>query len=144
MPSRRLAPKLQGEAAESVFLFRAVSLGLTVCKPWGDSAKYDFIVDNGRRLFRTQVKAVALPDGNSYRITSGSGNRRKVPYSPAQIDLLAAYVEPFDTWYLIPVEAFTPATTIRLCPHRPSRRKFERFREAWALLQCHEPVPMTR
>ncbi|MGH2358954.1 MAG: group I intron-associated PD-(D/E)XK endonuclease, partial [bacterium] len=57
------------------------------------------------------------------------------PYSRAQIDLLAAYVEPFDTWYLIPVEAFTPATTIRLSPHRPSHRKFERFREAWGLLR---------
>ncbi len=134
MPSRRLPPKVQGEAAEGVFLARAVSLGLTVCKPWGDSAKYDFIVDNGRRLFRTQVKSVALPDGDSYRITSGSGNRAKVPYTRRDIDLLAAYVKPFDTWYLIPIDAFTPATTIRLCPHRPSRRKFEHFREAWGLL----------
>ncbi|HXE90098.1 MAG TPA: group I intron-associated PD-(D/E)XK endonuclease [Terriglobales bacterium] len=133
--SLRLPPKLQGEAAESVFLARAVSLGLTVCKPWGDSAKYDFVVDNGCRLFRTQVKSVSQLDGDSYRITSGSGNRAKTPYTGAQIDLLAAYVQPFDTWYLIPVEAFTPATTIRLCPHRTSRRKFERFREAWMLLQ---------
>jgi hypothetical protein len=45
------------EQAEGAFLNKATSLGLNVAKPWGDSERYDFIVDSGRRLLRVQVKS---------------------------------------------------------------------------------------
>ena len=136
MSHRRRLPKAQGEAAESVFLCRAVSLGLTVSKPWGESAKYDFIVDNGSRLVRVQVRSVSTPYENAFRISTASGNHAKIPYTRKDIDLLAGYVEPHDAWYLIPVEALAPVATIWVFPHRTSRRshRFERFREAWELL----------
>ncbi|HXE90652.1 MAG TPA: group I intron-associated PD-(D/E)XK endonuclease [Terriglobales bacterium] len=135
--SRRSLPKAQGDAAESLFLHRAISLGLTVSKPWGDNSKYDFIVDNGRRLIRVQVRSVSLPQDDAFRVSTGCGNRSKIPYTPADIDLLAAYVEPHHAWYLIPVETFAPVTSIWLFPHRTSSRshRFERFREAWDLLK---------
>jgi hypothetical protein len=135
--SRRSLPKAQGDAAESLFLHRAVSLGFTVSKPWGDNSKYDFIVDNGSRLIRVQVRSVSTPYENAFRISTAFGNNTKTPYGPEDIDLLAAYVEPRNAWYLIPVEAFAPVATIWLFPHRTSRRshRFERFREAWGLLE---------
>lgn len=132
-PSSKFA-KLQGEWAEVCFLARAVRMGLTVSSPYGESATYDFIVDSGARLHRVQVKSVSLPDGGSYRISSTRGSRTKRRYTATEVDFLAAYVIPHDAWYIIPVCAFTAVKTVRLCPHRPSHRRFEPFREAWSLL----------
>src|SRR2546430_14529241 len=44
--------KRTGELAEAAFLHKAVGLGLKVTKPWGDSERYDFVVDAGERLWR--------------------------------------------------------------------------------------------
>src|SRR5207248_6285949 len=49
--------KRRGEVAESVFLAKAMSLGFGVAKPWGDSERYDFIVDSGEKLWRVQLKS---------------------------------------------------------------------------------------
>ena len=37
--------KWAGEQAEAAFLNKATSLGLNVARPWGDSERYDLIVD---------------------------------------------------------------------------------------------------
>jgi hypothetical protein len=39
-------PKLIGERAECAFMHQALERGLIVSKPFGDSAPYDFIIDN--------------------------------------------------------------------------------------------------
>ena len=49
--------KRDGEQAEAAFLHKAIGLGLSVATPWGDSERYDLIVDSGRRLWRGQVKS---------------------------------------------------------------------------------------
>ena len=128
-------PKRQGEVAELAFAHKAAALGFTVSKPYGENSRYDFIVDSGGCLTRVQVKSVAVQHGNAYRICSGSGNRSKCAYTSRQIDLLAACVLPHNAWYLIPIGAFAPVKTLKLCPHRSSRGRFERFREAWHLLR---------
>src|SRR5437764_14456424 len=84
--------KPQGELAELCFLCRATTLGLTVSKPYGDSARYDFVVDAGAGLLRVQVKSVSVMRRNDYRIAASSGSRLKRGYSAAEIDFLAAYV----------------------------------------------------
>src|SRR5213592_1586521 len=59
-PSRkikRVNTKRKGELSEAAFLLKAASLGFGVAKPWGDSERYDFILDNGHRLLRVQIKA---------------------------------------------------------------------------------------
>lgn len=61
MPKKRLPhltnTKRAGERSEAAFLSKAAELGFGVAKPWGDSERYDFILDNGHRLLRVQVKA---------------------------------------------------------------------------------------
>jgi len=47
--------KQRGELAEMGFMFKAAGLGFGVAKPWGDSERYDFILDNGHRLLRVQI-----------------------------------------------------------------------------------------
>jgi hypothetical protein len=51
--------KRTGELSEAAFLHKAVSLGFKVTKPWGDSERYDFVVDSGGRLWREQIKCTA-------------------------------------------------------------------------------------
>ena len=126
--------KRQGELAELVFAQRAVELGMRVSKPWGESSPYDYVVDWQGRLQRVQVKSVGVEQQGAYRVGTGSGRSSKRAYTAKEIDVLAAYVIPENTWYLIPVAAFTPVKTIHLCPGRRSKRKFERFREAWRVL----------
>src|SRR5271165_2100902 len=66
--------KWAGEQAEAAFLNKAISLGLNVARPWGDSERYDFIVDSGRRLLRVQVKSTrCLGKYNRFMITPGAG-----------------------------------------------------------------------
>ena len=55
---KRANSKRKGELSEAAFLLKATSLGFGVAKPWGDSERYDFILDSRERLWRVQVKSV--------------------------------------------------------------------------------------
>ena len=100
--------KQRGELAEMGFMFKAAGLGFGVAKPWGDSERYDFILDSGKRLWRVQVKSTYVERSHSY----GSRLRRRRPatkaYTAEQIDFLVAYIVAEDSWYVIPVGAFAP------------------------------------
>jgi PD-(D/E)XK nuclease superfamily protein len=65
--------KSRGEAAEAAFLAKAASLGFGVAKPWGDSERYDFIIDSGHNFWRVQVKSTGRSIGRRYQVkTSGA------------------------------------------------------------------------
>jgi len=142
--------KRTGEISEAAFLNKATSEGFAVAKPWGDSERYDFILDSGHRLWRIQLKCTATLRARGYDVQSiyaiyGGG---KVCYSADEIDALAAYIIPKQTWYIIPVEDFAPARSLRFYPdiHCP-RARWERYREAWHLLRhrpCGTDTPVRR
>ncbi len=135
--TRRKNTKLTGERSEAAFLNRAAALGFGVAKPWGDSLRYDFILDNGSRLWRVQVKCTESIRARAYetRATYSVGSGRAV-YTRADVDFLAAHVVPLDIWYIIPVEVCTPAPMLRFYPHRQAKKmRLEKYREAWHLLQ---------
>ncbi len=130
----RSSNKVRGELAEARFLVEAASRGFTVARPWGDSGPIDFLVGKGRRWLRVQVKSATRRHCRGYALMCARSGTRK-PYLPRDIDLLAAFVVPERVWYLVPVRAFTPRKAIVLFPHLPrSSRRYERFREAWHLL----------
>src|SRR5437868_11673363 len=54
----RRNPKRAGEISEAAFVLRAHSLGFLVAKPWGDSEKYDFVLDAGSKLWRVAFKMI--------------------------------------------------------------------------------------
>src|ERR1700734_3923849 len=91
--------KRRGEWAELVFAMRAVQLGLWLAKPWGESSGYDFIVDQGSRIVRVQVKSTIFPEGAGYSCTLKNSNGL---YKKNTFDFVAAYVIPLDVWYIIP------------------------------------------
>ena len=126
--------KRLGEAAEAAFLARATALGFSVCIPWGDSNRYDSVVELDHGLLRVQVKSATLYAETRYRVntTGGSG---KV-YTSKEIDFFVGYVVPENIWYIIPVQAIGQRKGVRFYPHtrRQSRAMFEKYREAWCLL----------
>jgi hypothetical protein len=135
MPNFPRDSKLQGEWAEICFLKKATSEGLTVSKPYGESAKYDFVVEHHGRLSRVQVKSVSIQERGLYQLKTVSGSTKKHFYTSAQVDFIVAYILPVEIWYVIPIRALQFRKTIRLGPDRPAGRPLERYREAWQLLR---------
>src|SRR5437764_6978014 len=99
--------KRTGELAEAAFVVKAAGLGFAVSKPWGDSERYDFILDAGHRTFRVQIKCTESPNANGYQVQSTyTDQKKKGHYTAADIDFLVAYILPFDLWYVVPAAAF--------------------------------------
>jgi len=121
---------------ESAFLNKAVSLGFGVAKPWGESDRYDFILDSGTRLWRVQVKAAyRTPKDGCYQVRNTGGSQ--VPYRPDEVDVLVAYIMPRRVWYVIPVADVVGTASINFFPDsRYKRSRFEKYREAWCWLAC--------
>ena len=141
-PALRKNTKITGERSEAGFLYKAAYLEFGIAKPWGDSLRYDFILDNGGRLHRIQVKCTEAIRAGAYetRATYTTGKGR-APYTKKDIDFVAAHVVPLDIWYIIPVEVCTPAPMLRFYPHRKAKKmRLESYREAWHLLESAEEI----
>src|SRR5437867_11060603 len=65
---RRANTKRTGELSEAAFLLKAKTLGFGVSRPWGDSERYDFVLDSGQRLWRAQIKCTASVRARGYDI----------------------------------------------------------------------------
>jgi hypothetical protein len=142
IPGERPNTKRVGELAEAAFLHKAEILGLKLAKPWGDSNRYDFILDNGQRRLRIQVKCTQSINARGYQVQSTYCDRKKkAKYTASDVDILVAYVIPPDPWYVVPVEAFPASASLRFYPQGGVRRpRFEHYREAWHHLRL-KPRP---
>src|SRR2546423_7118999 len=65
---RRANTKRTGELSEAAFLLKAKTLGFGVSRPWGDSERYDFVLDSGQRLWRAQIKCTASVRARGYHL----------------------------------------------------------------------------
>jgi hypothetical protein len=124
-------PKIRGEWVELRFMQRAIELRFRVSRPWGDSAPYDVVTEFRRHFRRVQVKCTVNKRWNSYVCCICANH---VPYSPADIDFIAAYVIPTDTWYILPIRATHGQPDILLTPASP-HSKYAKYKEAWHLLK---------
>jgi PD-(D/E)XK endonuclease len=131
--------KRLGELAELAFMCKAASLGFGVAKPYGDSDRFDFIVRWDRRLWRVQVKSTRTAYRGAYEIGAHGCWGGSDVYTKDEIDLIAAYVVPEDTWYVIPIEATRGRKRLCLHPNVPGRAcyKYEKYREAWWLMKSN-------
>jgi len=127
--------KRRGEMAEAAFVAKVSSLGMSVSKPWGDSDRYDFIVDTEKKLKRVQVKS-------SFRLGKDGGysfhahGHSLQAYGAKEIDALVAYVVPEDAWYVFPASVFRQVRSMKLYPGAKRKRsRFEKYREAWGILE---------
>jgi PD-(D/E)XK nuclease superfamily protein len=129
--------KKRGELAELAFIHKAASLGLAVAKPYGDSEPYDFIVYNGPRFHKVQVKSTSNLVHGAYPLNSRRKRKgQRVPYTAKEIDFLIAHVPPENAWFVIPIQALLSHPSIRLYPRGSNRQgHFEKYRDAWHLLE---------
>jgi hypothetical protein len=126
-----LPTKRRGEVAEAAFLHKAASLGFSISKPWGESDRYDFILDSGDHCWRVQVKSAHSSAINGYSFHA-CGNLRTKRYTRADIDFIVGYVVPADVWYVIPIDVFAEITTVKVFPSSRRRMsRYEIYREAW-------------
>ena len=138
--------KRLGELAELIFLMIATRMGYAISKPYGDSERYDFILDARRPrgaprnsrpfLWRMQVKSSTQLLNGMYRINAHRRTHgRAVAYKPGEIDFIAAYIIPEDTWYIIPIHAVRGTSLLfrRKKDRRPGL--YEQYKNAWHLLK---------
>src|SRR5205809_4747490 len=102
----RRNPKRAGEISEAAFVLRAHSLGFLVAKPWGDSEKYDFVLDAGSKLWRVQLKSTEGVYARGYEnqpiysvYGEGEGG-----YTAEEVDSLVVDIQTGGVWYVVPVE----------------------------------------
>jgi hypothetical protein len=127
--------KRLGEMAEAAFLAKASCLGFGVAKTWGDSDRYDFIVDTAGKRWRVQVKSAHRAGQDGGYSFHAHGHSLKA-YEEEEIDALVAYVVPENAWYVFPVKVFRRLRSMKLFPGSQRKRsKFEKYREAWWILQ---------
>ena len=129
-PAKRL-----GEMAEAAFLAKASRLKFGVACPWGDSDRYDFIVDVGKKLWKVQVKSAhRVGEDGTYSFRAHGSSM--AAYGADEIDVLVAYVVPENVWYVFPVRELGGLRSLKLFPgSRKKRSKFEKYREAWWILR---------
>jgi hypothetical protein len=142
-PRKHPNTKRTGELAEAAFVVKAASLGYAVSKPWGDSERYDFILDSGPRTWRVQIKCTESLNANGYQVQSTYTDRKKKGhYTSEDIDVLVAYILPLNLWYVVPAHAFPASASLRFYPEgniSGRRPRFEQYREAWHLFQQPQP-----
>jgi hypothetical protein len=134
---RRRNPKRTGELAEAAFLLKAQSLGCRVLRPWGDSERYDFVLDSGGRLWRVQVKSTSVIHARGYEVQAiyGVYGKGKSGYTADDIDVLVVYIASLGIWYVLPIEAVALEKNLRFYPDIKCKcARWESHREAWKLI----------
>jgi hypothetical protein len=136
-PRQRSSAKRRGEAGEALFLAKALELGYTVTKPWGDNEAYDFILDahaGKRGLSRVQVKsAFSEKRDHGYCVSAHDGSEGI--YTERDVDVLVALAVPKMAWYVIPVRDLR-TYALNLFPSAGKRgSKYEKYRDAWWYLE---------
>jgi hypothetical protein len=130
----KLNNRNRGYLAEMAFMRKASAMGFGVSKPWADCECYDFVLRAGSAFWRVQVKSVRAKSVRRphYRVTTVGRLQR--PYTADQIDFLAAYIFPEDTWYIFPVSVVENRAALYLRP-KSKRSHFEQYREEWKLME---------
>lgn len=112
---------------------KAIALGFTVSRPYGDNQPFDFLVfAPGSKVSRIQVKSSWTKTANVYRFKATGFRGRR--YHRGEVDFLVVLVVPEDAWYVIPRREARYETQY-VAPHNPkSRARWEKYRDAWHLL----------
>jgi PD-(D/E)XK nuclease superfamily protein len=127
----------EGEQGELAFLSRATDLGFALSLPYGHMQRYDFIVDSGKNIWRVQVKTSNHMLNGLYLVGIHHRAKRSAhAYTASEIDFVAAYILPEQTWYILPVREVTEHRSLLFRPKGyPRRDPYAHYREAWYLLR---------
>jgi hypothetical protein len=87
-------------------------------------------------LLRVQVKSSTQIIDGLYRINSGRRlNGRVVPYKLHEIDFIAAYIIPEDSWFILPLSHVLGQVSLLFRPKKSRKPgQYDNYREAWHYL----------
>lgn len=144
---REVTTKRRGEIAELAFALAAARRGFGIARPYGESERYDVILDPQHvpgggygarpRLVRVQVKATAHKLHGYHQVAvkrsiKGGGYEA---YRLSEVDFIAAYVIPEDAWFIFPLAHVLGLTVLLLKPKGWRMwHPYDYYREAWQLL----------
>jgi len=102
---------LAGNAAEMVAMVACSLHGYHVSIPFGGKSPYDFILDNGERLYRVQVKEIyagKVGERSRWMVDfmkpRGAGlYKRYEKYTESDCDLIVAVCVPHNAIYVFPI-----------------------------------------
>ncbi|WP_256297887.1 group I intron-associated PD-(D/E)XK endonuclease [Haloarchaeobius salinus] len=127
-------PSRRGDETEAVLLARLLDRGCSVAVPFGDSDRYDLLVDDDGDLFRVQCKTGSWVNGTVrfklYSSTVADGERVDTVYTADEVDAYAVYSSETDTAYWVPLSE-TGSGEMRLRVEEPEA-KAPRSRLNWA------------
>ena len=130
----------KGNFFEQKFFTEALSRGYEVFVPLGDYLPQDcLILNSAGKVFKIQIKGTQSKriKENKYAIsTSFDQQSTRVPIDCTKVDVLVAYIEDKDVFYLFPCLELDGAKVINLYPHRPdSKAKHEKYLDNWAIFK---------
>lgn len=108
----------RGHLAELKVVFRAIEKGFIVSRPVID-ARYDFVLDDGKRLLRAQVKYAEAGSSHAsgsvvvqLRHFRGYPEKKKRVYEAGEVDLLIVYVPRTEQILAFPPVHFVGKSTL--------------------------------
>jgi hypothetical protein len=93
-----------GERSEACILGEAIRAGYVVSIPFGGGHRYDFILDDGKRLWRIQCKTGRLRDGCVRFNTCSVNIKGKRKSYKNEADSFMVYCEQLEKVYFVPVD----------------------------------------
>lgn len=121
-----------GIISELQFAVEALKRGFKLYQPFGDSSAYDYIVRDGTKFSRVQVKGTSTKDRGGYTFQTKHSNKNR-RYGNAEIEFFALHIQPTNSWLIVPVRAVT-STTVKI--HEGKTNKYRKFKDKWNLLNC--------
>lgn len=100
-----------GRTTQARFLLDAHLHGLDVSIPFDSLPGYDVIVDNGRKLWRVQVKGSTIGRDGRYSINIRKPGRARLPH----FDVCAVWLARENRWVFLP-RSIRTRVMIRLTP----------------------------
>lgn len=123
---------INGEIAVLKVELEANKKGLLVSYPRSQHLRYDMLLDDGIKIYRTQIKYLNGFNFNEYGKSKNclrlrlSGNNK--PYDKKDIDLLLIYLPSKDVIVSIPIDQFHMKKSISININQPkSNRYYKNF-----------------
>lgn len=100
-------PSTKGDITEAMVLAGLLRSGKVVLQPFGNSQRYDLVIEENGKFLRVQCKTGRLQNGavvfNTCSVNVESGKAVTRSYH-GQIELFGVYCPELDKIYLVPIE----------------------------------------
>ena len=133
MRKRKISSSRAGQIAELEFATAAMYRGFNIAFTPGDILPYDILLDNGKRVYKIQVKCSFLQEQNSrFHITCNKHEQGS--YTSKDTDFIAVFLKVPRIWYILPVKEVSKTLGFDLYPIS-KKSKYNKYKEAWDLLK---------